>query len=112
MGRESGAGGRVRGAVALMVISCAMWGAQKEDPVGLVLNPGGAQMLRSDTETPLPARAGDLLFAGDGLRTTSMAATFLFCPSKTLDTLSAAGEVRFDAKQAKVKTGKIAEAPA
>ncbi|MEI9814619.1 MAG: hypothetical protein WDO18_19125 [Acidobacteriota bacterium] len=40
-----------------------------EEPVGLVLNPGGGQLLRADAETPLSARPGDLLFSGDGLRT-------------------------------------------
>ena len=84
----------------------------KEEPVGLVLNPGGGKLLRANTETPLAARAGDLLFSGDGLRTEGSAASFLFCPAKSLDTLSAAGEVRLDAKAPKVKTGKISEAPA
>src|SRR5688572_7097952 len=102
----------LRGLLAFALLVSSGWAAQKEDPVGLVLTPGGGQLLRADTETPISARAGDLLFAGDGLRTGSAAATFLFCPSKTVDTLSPAGEVRFDAKQAKVKTGKIAEQPA
>src|SRR5262245_60658426 len=95
-----------------MLLAGLMAAAQKEDPVGLILTPGGGQLLRADTETPIAARAGDLLFAGDGIRTGSTAATFLFCPSKTLNTLSPTGEVRFDARQAKVKTGKIAEQPA
>jgi tetratricopeptide (TPR) repeat protein len=85
---------------------------QKEDPVGLILSPGGGKLLRANTETPLDARAGDLLFTGDGLRTAAGPASFLFCPGKTLDTLSASGEVRFEATAPKVKTGKISEAPA
>src|SRR5262245_34246583 len=99
--------------VAIAVVAAGvLMAAQKEDPVGLVLNPGGGQVLRADTETPIAARAGDLLFAGDGLRAGSAAATFLFCPSKTLNTLTAAGEVRFDTKLAKVRTGRITEQPA
>lgn len=86
--------------------------AVPEDPVGLVLNPGGGQLLRADTETPLGARAGDLLFSGDGLRTSTSAASFLFCPARSLQTLSAAGEVRFDSSKPKVRTGSISEAPA
>src|SRR5580700_2441490 len=82
----------------------------KEEPVGMVLSPGGAKMLRANTETPLDARAGDLLFTGDGLRTTAGPASFLFCPAKAMDTLSPSGEVHFDAKTPKVKTGKITEA--
>ena len=84
----------------------------KEEPVGLVLSAAGSKLLRADTETPLGARAGDLLFAGDGLRTESSAASFLFCPAKVLDTLSPSGEVRLDLKQPRVKSGKISEQPA
>ena len=56
--------------------------------------------------------AGDLLFSGDGLRTETGAASFLFCPAKAIETLAPSGEVRLDAKQPKVKTGKISEQPA
>src|SRR5260370_34070975 len=85
--------------------------ADTRQPVGLVLQPAGSKLLRGDTLTPLSALAGDLLYAGDGLKTESGAASFLFCPAKALDTLSPSGEVRFDAKQAKVKSGKISEQP-
>jgi len=84
----------------------------KETPVGLVLSATGAKLLKADTETPLDARPGDLLFARDGLRTTSSTASFLFCPAKTIETLTASGEVRLDDKSPKVKTGKISETPA
>ncbi len=36
----------------------------KEEPVGLVLSATGSKLLRADTETPLAARPGDLLFCG------------------------------------------------
>src|SRR5271163_2245818 len=85
---------------------------EKEVAVGLVLNGAGGKVLRADTETPLAARPGDLLFSGDGLRTESSPASFLFCPAKSIDTLSPSGEVRLDTKQPKVKTGKITEQPA
>jgi len=84
----------------------------KEEPVGLVLTATGSKLLRADTETPLAARPGDLLFAGDGLRTEGGPASFLFCPGKSLDTLTASGEVRLDAKAPKVRSGKITEQPA
>src|SRR5579871_4498566 len=96
-----------------LALACwAIAAAWADEPVGLVLSPGGSKLVRANTETPLAARPGDLLFTGDGLRTESAAASFLFCPSKSIDTLSASGEVRFDAKQPKVKTGKISEQPA
>jgi tetratricopeptide (TPR) repeat protein len=84
----------------------------KESPVGLVLSAAGSKLLRADTLTPLAARAGDLLFSGDGLRTEADSASFLFCPSKAIQTLSPSGEVRLDSKQPKVKAGKISEQPA
>jgi tetratricopeptide (TPR) repeat protein len=84
----------------------------KEEPVGLILSATGSKLLRADTETPLDARAGDLLFAGDGLKTESGPASFLFCPGKALDTLTPSGEVRLDAKGTKVRSGKITEQPA
>ena len=83
-----------------------------EVPVGLVLSAGGSKLLRANTETALAARAGDLLFSGDALKTESAAASFLFCPAKAVETLAPLGEVRFDAKAPKVKSGKISEQPA
>jgi tetratricopeptide (TPR) repeat protein len=80
--------------------------------VGLVLSATGSQLLRADTETPLAARPGDLLFAGDGIKTANGPASFLFCPGKALDTLTPSGEVRLDAKAPKVRSGKITQQPA
>ncbi len=84
----------------------------KEQPVGLVLSANGSKLLRADTETALAARPGDLLFSGDGLRTETGAASFLFCPVNAIETLGPSGEVRLDAKLPKVKTGKISAQPA
>ncbi len=83
-----------------------------EAPVGLILSAAGSKLLRAGTETQLAARPGDLLFAGDGLKTETGPASFLFCPAKAIDTLSPSGEVRLETKQPKVKTGKISEQPA
>jgi tetratricopeptide (TPR) repeat protein len=96
----------------LLVLSLPGFADTKEEPVGLVLSATGSKLLRADTETPLEARPGDLLFSGDSLRTESGPASFLFCPAKTLDTLMPSGEVRLDAKGTKVKSGKISETPA
>ena len=98
--------------IPLLFSLAAFADTPKETPVGLVLTATGAKLLKADTETPLAAKPGDLLFSGDGLKTDTGTASFLFCPGKTIDTLSAAGEVRLDAKAPKVKTGKISEAPA
>jgi protein O-mannosyl-transferase len=98
--------------LVLLVFAGAGFADTKEEPVGLVLSATGSKLLRADTETPLAARPGDLLFAGDGLRTEGGPASFLFCPGKSLDTLTSAGEVRLDAKAPKVRSGKITEQPA
>ncbi|MEP6960647.1 MAG: hypothetical protein ABI995_01110, partial [Acidobacteriota bacterium] len=102
----------MRRLIWLMLPLAAALAAVPEEPVGLVLNPGGGQLLRADAETPLSARSGDLLFAGDGLRTNTAAASFLFCPGKSLETLSASGEVRLDTNKPKVRSGSISEQPA
>ena len=100
-------------AVLILLLPLSLVASEtKEEPVGLVLSATGSKLLRADTETPLDARAGDLLFAGDGLKTETGPASFLFCPGKVLDTLAPSGEVRLDAKTPKVKTGKISEQPA
>ena len=103
---------RSRLLIVMLASAALVFADTKEEPVGLVLSAGGSKLLRADTETPLGARPGDLLFAGDGLRTESTPASFLFCPSKAIATLGPAGEVRLESKQHKVKTGKISEQPA
>jgi tetratricopeptide (TPR) repeat protein len=108
-----GALAHARGSVSLaLLVSVVCLADTKEEPVGLVLSATGSKLLRADSETPLAARPGDLLFSGDGLRTESGPASFLFCPGKALDTLTPSGEVRLDAKAPKVRIGKITEQPA
>src|SRR5580692_1462338 len=82
-------------------------GPTKEEPVGLVLTATGSKVLRASSETPLAARAGDILFSGDELRAESGSASFLYCPGKTSQTLDPGSDILLDAKQLKVKTGKI-----
>jgi tetratricopeptide (TPR) repeat protein len=81
----------------------------KEEPLGLILSPGGAKLLRAGAESTLDARAGDLLFLGDGIRTGTGAASFLYCPAKAVETLGPSGELRVEAKEPKIKLGKITD---
>ena len=93
---------------ALLTAALALHAADtKEEPVGLILSAPGGKVLRTNTETPLAARAGDILFSGDVLRAIGSPANFLYCPAKASQTLDAGGEVLLDAKQLKVKTGKL-----
>ncbi len=64
------------------LISTQAFGAAdtREEPVGLVLSAGTGKVLRANTGTPLATRAGDILFAGDSLRSADTPATFLFLP--------------------------------
>ena len=82
-------------------------GPAKEEPVGLLLTATGSKVLRANSETALAARAGDVLFSGDELRTESGSASFLYCPGKTSQTLDPGSDLILDTKQLKVKTGKI-----
>jgi tetratricopeptide (TPR) repeat protein len=81
----------------------------KEQPVGLVLSTAGAKLLRANTETPLAARTGDVLFAGDSLRAESSPVNFLFCPAKSSESLAPNTEVILETAKLKVKAGKIAD---
>ena len=92
---------------ALLLLPLAASADQPEQPVGLVLSPGDSKLVRLNSETPLAARAGDLLFSGDSLKTGSSPASFLYCPAKALETLAPSGEVRLEQKEPKVKTGKL-----
>src|SRR5580658_9277457 len=103
---------RMSACATILLLGPSLFADTKEEPVGLVLSATGSKLLRADTETPLAARPGDLLFAGDGIRTESGPASFLFCPAMALETLTPSGEVRLEAKAPKVKSGKISEQPA
>src|SRR6266478_7928170 len=82
---------------------------KKEEPVGLVLLPGSAKLTRAGVETPLAARPGDILFSGDAMKTEAAPASFLYCPSKSSQSLAAAGDVLFGPSQLKVRAGKIVD---
>jgi len=90
-----------------LVAAAAFAADMKEEPVGLVLTAPGGKVLRANTETPLAARSGDILFSGDSLRAVGSPANFLYCPGKSSQTLDAGGEVLLDSKQLKVKAGKL-----
>jgi Tfp pilus assembly protein PilF len=95
--------------IALAVVPATYLSAAetKEEPVGLILGAAGGKVLRANTETPLAARAGDILFSGDSLKAIGSPASFLYCPAKASQTLDAGGEVLLDTKQLKVRAGKL-----
>jgi tetratricopeptide (TPR) repeat protein len=91
------------------LVSAAVLFAQpkKEEPVGLILNPGGAKLVRAEAQTPLAAKAGDIVFSGDAIKTEAAAASFLYCPSKTSQALGPGGDVLFAAAAMKIRAGKL-----
>jgi len=95
--------------VALAVLPPAVFAAAdtREEPVGLILSAAGGKVVRANTETPLAARSGDILFSGDSLQAIASPASFLYCPAKSSQTLDPGGEVLLDAKQLKVRSGKL-----
>ena len=65
-------------------------------------------MLRANTETPLAARAGDILFSGDSLRAIGAPRKFSLLPGKDLsDARCRAAKFCSTPKQLKVKAGKL-----
>jgi tetratricopeptide (TPR) repeat protein len=108
MRRYWGCSGRASILVPLVLLLPALFAADtKEEPVGLILSAVGGKVLRANTETPLAARSGDILFSGDALRAIGSPASFLYCPAKASQTLDSGGEVVLDPKQLKVRTGKL-----
>ena len=96
--------------LASLLLAGMSWGqAKQEQPVGLVLTPGGAKIVRAGANRAVPARAGDILFPGDSLQTDRADAGFLYCPAKTSQKLAPAGEVVFEATQLKVKAGSLTD---
>jgi tetratricopeptide (TPR) repeat protein len=80
---------------------------QKEQPVGLALNPGDGQVLRAGSELPIKLKAGDILFAGDAVRSGAAPATFLYCPDKASQQLDPKSEAVLETKTLKLKSGKL-----
>jgi tetratricopeptide (TPR) repeat protein len=90
--------------------------AQQESPLGLVLSATHVDLLRAGFSTPLPAKPGDILFAGDGLKSFAGdglkskdgSARFLFCPDNMLLEISGSAEIYFEIAQLKVRAGALA----
>ena len=70
---------------------------------------GSAKLIRAGVETPLAAKPGDILFSGDAMKTEAAPASFLYCPSKSSQSLAAAGDVLFGPNELKIRAGKIAD---
>lgn len=83
-------------------------GPAREEPVGLLLSSTGGKVLRANSETPLAARPGDVIFSGDELKAETGASSYLYCPAKQSQSVDQGADLLFDSKQIKVKAGKIA----
>src|SRR5689334_4440600 len=103
--------GRRQAEVVLCVFVLAVGAASQEleQPVGLITASKDVKLRRLNTELPLTAKVGDILFAGDELIASGGTATFLYCPDKSSQTLGGSGEVVLDRKQLKVKSGQLSD---
>ena len=91
--------------VLLVTVATLSEHARADEPLGLMLAANGATLTRSGTQTPLTAKSGELIFAGDLLRAESGSVSFLYCPGKVSHTLNAPGELIFERDQIKKKSG-------
>jgi tetratricopeptide (TPR) repeat protein len=90
-----------------LMVAAPLAAQQKEQPVGLVMMPGDAQVVRAGSELPLKAKAGEVLFAGDALRSGASPATFLYCPEKASQTIEPKTDALLEAKGLKIRSGKL-----
>jgi Tfp pilus assembly protein PilF len=95
--------------LAILAPAALVAAPPKEQPVGLMLNPAGAQLVRLGNETPMAAKVGEILFAGDRLKSAAGAASFLFCPEKSSVSLDPNSDATLDAATIKVKAGKVGD---
>src|ERR1700754_905338 len=101
--------GTAAAVLAVLSVPFAATAQELEQPVGLVTGSKGAKLRRFNTELPLTAKSGDILFPGDALIADGGTATFLFCPEKSSQTLSGSGDVLLERKQLKVKSGQLTD---
>ena len=94
--------------LAAATVLCLQADAPKEQPLGLVLTPGDGKVLRAGSLLPLEARFGDILFAGDALRSATRPISFLYCPDKATESIAPRSDVLFDTRQLKIRAGAIA----
>ena len=95
--------------LALAVLSRSSWPQAAQGPVGLLIGVGpDARIVRRDSPKPVPARIGEMLFAGDRLLAGKDQASYLYCPSRSMQTLDRQGEALFQSGEVKVQKGKIA----
>ena len=81
--------------------------ARAEEPLGLLLAASGATIVRPGIQTPLSAKTGELIFAGDSVRAETGSVSFLYCPGRVSHTLNAPGELVFERDQIRRKSGSL-----
>jgi hypothetical protein len=95
--------------ISLLVWFCGhLFADTAETAVGILLSAGDAKIVRANSATAVDAKASDLLFSGDSIRTGSAPASYLFCAGKSRETLAPKAEALFDATQVRIKKGKLA----
>ncbi len=88
-------------------VSLAFSQAAPEKPAGLMLVPGGSQLLRANTQLPIAAKPGDVLFAGDSLRGGTAAMTLLHCGLPASLTVAPGADFVVEDKDVRVRSGSV-----
>lgn len=83
--------------------------AVTEQPAGVVLSAGDAQLLREGMELSLLAKSGDLLFSGDTLTSGQEPSTLLDCAGRAKVTLAPGSNLRLEGGPLRPKPGRITE---
>jgi tetratricopeptide (TPR) repeat protein len=81
--------------------------AMLEQPVGLVVAAGDGKVVRARDELPLAAKDGEILYAGDALRSGSTPMTFLFCPQRSSQNLEPNGRATLENRALRVSVGRL-----
>src|SRR5712692_3296720 len=94
--------------LVMAVAGSPVYAQTAEGPVGLLTAAGPqTKIFRRDSTRPVAARIGEMLFAGDRLLAGTEPVSYLYCPSRSLQTLDRQGEALFQSAEVKVQKGKI-----
>jgi hypothetical protein len=93
------------GIVLALLIPAAAAQGRKSQPVGLVLG-SGATLHRGAATAPV--KPGEVLFAGDTLKSGATPVSFLFCPERYSAALPPGAEAAFQESAVQMKSGALA----
>ena len=91
--------------LVLLPIACAAFAQTGEEPLGIVIVAGGAQVRPAGYNSAIELAKEDYVFSGDTIVTNLGDAEIAFCPSNALFRLPTRGEFMIDEHEIRAKTG-------